>query len=217
MSLEPAPYLKALTHLRAYEEVMLFANLSSISEENEKQAGDFLQSEYEDEQLDYPFQPPEFNRDAALWGARVTYTAAQLLIYRQTKDQDLPGLFPDFEHEITPSAILSADLLLRFLPNILVQLKVIDPEDRLIVLLESILNKWHYSGGCYPLDHRQIDFSMLEQNKCLMQLYLNRIVEKQNLSLAHHPFFESRIASNLGIFASQLWKDFIKPESLSND
>ena len=56
---KPAPYLKALTHLRVYEEIMLYGNLLIVSEKEEEQAGNFLQSEYEDEQLSYPYQAPE--------------------------------------------------------------------------------------------------------------------------------------------------------------
>lgn len=217
MSLEPSPYLKALTHLRVYEEIMLFGNLSLISEEDEAQVGSFLKSEFEDEQLSYPHEAPEFDKHAALWGARVVYIAAQLLLYRQNKAQDLPALFPDFAGEINPSAILSADLSLRFLPDILMQLRVIDPEDALIGILENLLHKWHYSAISYKLDYEDLSFDSLEQTKCLMQLYLNRIVEKRNLTLAHHPFFAPRIASDLGLFASQLWNDFKKPELSSND
>lgn len=217
MSSEPAPYSKAIVHLRRNEEILLYGNLSPISEEDEREVADYLLAEYEGEQLNYPFNAPEFDKGAALWGARTVYIAAQLLLHRQNKDQDLPLLLPDFKHEMTPSAILSADLLLRFLPDILDQLKVIDPDDVLIVLLDGILNKWHYSAGYYTLDYDEIDFRVLEQDKCLMQLYLDRIIRNRNLTLAHHSFFMSRIASDLGMFASLLWKDFVKPEPSSND
>ncbi|WP_207536450.1 hypothetical protein [Desertivirga arenae] len=212
MSSEPSPYLKTITHLRVYEEIMLYGNFPAISEEDQAQVGTFLQCEYEDEQLDYPFEVPEFDEAAALWGARILYTAAQFLLYRQNSAQDLPNLFREFPGQITPGAILSADLSLRFLPDILIQLKVIDPEDALIEILENLLHDWHYSAISYSLNHEGLSFQNLEQSRCLMQLYLNRIVDKRNLKLAHHPFFAPRIGSDLGIYASQLWTDFIKPE-----
>ncbi|WP_316793772.1 hypothetical protein [Pedobacter frigoris] len=212
MSLDAAPFTKALNNLRIYEELTLYGNLLDISDADERQARQFLGSEYKDESQSYPYDIPDFDSDAALWGARVVYVAAQLLLFRQHKSENLKDLISDFSQAPTPAMMLSADLCMRFLPDILHQLKYIDPEDVLIDLLEGILRKWHYSAVAYPLDCNNMSFENLDQDQCFLQLYLNRIVEYKNLSLAHHVFFASRVAANLGIYASELWNDFKNPE-----
>lgn len=68
------------------------------------------------------------------------------MLYRKNEEQDIAILLPSFISPISPSAHLSADLVLRFLPDIIKQLKLIDPEDALIGILERQLVQWYYSG-----------------------------------------------------------------------
>ena len=139
-------FLNTIQTLRKQEEAVLYEKLLPISEQEKKEAADFLYQEYQQEALEYPYQVPEFDVFAALWAADFLYTALQLVLHREQKEQDLVQLLPDFPNEITPSAILSADLCLRFLPDVIIQLKLIDSEDALIEILEKQLTLWHYSG-----------------------------------------------------------------------
>ncbi|WP_342644958.1 hypothetical protein [Mucilaginibacter sp. CSA2-8R] len=203
-----------LRHLRHEEEVMLFGNVIEISQPEETEVVNYLEAEYERESLDYPYSPPPFSREAALWAAKTIYLAAQLILYRESKVTQVRELLCHYPMEMDASAILSADLCLRFLPDIISQLSVIDPDDGLILHLLELLTAWHYSGVRYPLHPQKINPNEAYADRCLKQLYTDRIIKHTRLPLATHPFFTVSVSASLGMFAADLWKDF-KPEHIN--
>lgn len=197
-----------IKHLREQEEIILYDSMLNIPQADQKEALSFLQQEYQRESLNYPYTPPPFNEQAASWAATTLYTAAQLMLNREHQEADLSLLLPDYTNNPDPSELLSADLCLRFLPDILQQLKLIDRDDALISILEQKLITWHFSGVNYILAIEKIDFQHIQDNPCLHQLYADRIILNKKIRLAKHPAFESRIAANLGMYAQELWKEF---------
>lgn len=195
-------------HLRQHEEVMLFGNLLHIDEADAAETVAYLQEEYRAESLEYPYTAPPFDAAAALWAARTMNMAAQLLLYRENKPDDLGTLFPRFDREIDTASMLSADLCLRFLPDTLRELKMIDSLDSLILILETILCQWHYSGIHYPLDFSKVDFEAGLADPCMRQLYTDRIIRYKNISLAQHGLFRNHISAALGLYAPDYWKEF---------
>ncbi len=202
-------FLQMIRQLRESEEVMLFQNVLFAEKDEELEVINFLSEEYRKESTGYPNKAPEFDPEAALWAAKTVYVAAQLILYRDHKEADLAALFTDFEGNTNASAILSADLCLRFLPDMLFQLKVIDTQDGLIVLLEKIAHKWHYSAMRYHLEIEQLDFECIGSNSCLEQLYANRIIENKKLKLAEQPACYETVKASLGMYAEILWKEFM--------
>jgi hypothetical protein len=196
-----------LQHLRYYEEVILYGNLLCISEEEEALAATWLHAEYKNETPEYPFEAPGFDSDAAVWAAKTLYIATQLLLYREHKDEDAERLLQPYTIEVTPAAVLSADLTLRFLPHVVTQLQQIDPEDRLIKILTTHLVTWHYSGITFPLPAAQLCFDVVGTNKCLQQLYVNRVIGCRNEALAGHPALEASVRASLGFFKNIFWND----------
>lgn len=202
-------FLSTIQHLRTHEEIMLYGQLLDISAEELEQTGHYLKQEYEQETISYPHTPPKFTAQAAVWAARLVFNAAQLVLYREQKTQELASLLSDYASDIDASAILSADLTLRFLPAILQQLKAIDPEDVLIETLEKQLHVWHYSGLSYVQETTVTeDFKIINDDPCLLQLYLDRIIENKHPHLAQHPQWNARIAACLGIHTDLFWKNF---------
>ena len=199
-------FLNMITTLRQQEEIMLYDCVLNVSENEATEVVKFLQHEYQQEALNFPYEVPFFDENAALWAAKTVYIAAQLMLYRQHNEADLGILFPNFPIEITPSAVLSSDLCLRFLPSMIVHLKMIDSEDRLIEILENQLYQWHYSGVNCDLEVRKLDFKTVLSDKCLMQLYCNRIIKNKNTKLAQNAVFKGWIQANLGIYEN----DFLK-------
>ena len=191
-------FLKCLVHLQAQQELMLFSKLYAISPEEDQAVIDFLAALYKKEALDHPFQAPAFNEEAALWGAKTFYHCSQLLINRAKPPKELAAFLSNYEGEINASSILSADLYLRFIPIILLQAQDIDPEDELIVLLESILTKWHYSGVGYLLKEENLDFAPIVSHSCLHQLYVNRVIEKKAQDLSQHPALVELVKASVG-------------------
>ncbi len=196
--------------LREDEEVLLYNNILKIEEDEASKVVEFLELEYATEVLNYPYKTIEFDSEAALWAAKTVYVAAQLILYRENKEIDLEILLPKYKLELTASAIVSSDLCLRFLPDMIVQLRMIDPEDLLIEVLDNILLQCHYSGISYELEVEKLNFTAIEANKCLHQLYANRIANYRKLRLAEHPVFNELISANLGIYGNELWNNFKK-------
>jgi MoxR-vWA-beta-propeller ternary system domain bpX4 len=163
-------FLKMIQTLRQQEEIMLYGNILNISEREAVEVTAFLNHEYQQESLSYPYIAPFFDENAALWGAKTVYIAAQLILYRENSEADLATLLPNFPQNPTAAALLSADLCLRFLPSMIVQLKLIDPEDELVAVLENLLHHWHYSAVNYPLDMGKCDFTHISENQCVLQL-----------------------------------------------
>ncbi len=201
-------FYKVIHNLRQYEEVMLYDNILIFNEEEEQKVIDFLREEYVLETKNYPNNAPVFNEKAALWVAKTVYLAAQLILYRKNNDHDLSKMFPNFENEIDNSAVLSADLCLRFLPDMLVQLNIIDNEDKLIEILENILVNWPYSSIKYKMPKAALNFNKLLMNKCTEILLINRIIENKRIDLALMPEIKPIIAGHLGIYATQFWNEF---------
>lgn len=203
-------FLKMVRQLRRHEEIVLYQNIFEIKDGETEAVAAFLKAEYLEESIEYPFEIPIFNIEAATWAAKTIYIAAQLLLYRKNKVEDLPSLLQAFPTKPTSDSILSADLCLRFLPDILVELKIIDSSDPLIEILEKILHQWHYSGVNYNLDIEQLDFAPISDHPCLLQLYCNRVVQYKKLHLANLPALQDSISANLGTHGNELWKDFNK-------
>lgn len=201
-------FLNMIKNLREHEEIMLYGNILNIDEKDTFEVVEFLKNEYQLETLEYPYKVPKFDEKAALWAAQTVYIASQLMLYRENKDSDIELLLPDYTGEFNASAILSCDLCLRFLTEILFQLKLIDSEDILIQVLEHKLNRWHYSGINYALAIEKLDFKDFFLDICFEQLYINRIIEYKKVRLASHPSCKNRVAASMGIFAQDFWNDF---------
>jgi hypothetical protein len=201
-------FLQMIRQLREGEQVILYDNVLSWDSSEEAKIIDFLYLELKNESFHYPLKVPEFNSQAAFWAAKTIYLAAQLIQYRDHSEKDVNNFFTDFDGELSPSVILSADLCLRFLPDMLLQLKAIDSQDRLIEILEKIANKWHYSMIRYPLELEGLSFEVVFSDQCLKQLYINRIIENKKLKLAELPACYEAVSAALGIYRAELWKEF---------
>lgn len=200
------PFLETIYHLRTIEQIILYDRMLTIPENEVKEVGEFLRDEYERECLEYPFNPPEFDAHAAIWGAKTVYFAAQLLLNRTDTAKDLGMLLPYYGKEITPAAMLAADLCMRFLPVVVREMKNIDPDDLAIPRLQQNLNVFHYSniGGEHVAD--EYDFTLFRDD-CLRQLYQNRIVARKDKKLAQLPEIRPLLLADFGDYKSVYWKE----------
>lgn len=201
-------FLNTIKHLRLNEEIILYANLPILSTDEENLLIDFLANEYRKESTNYPYSSPVYNAQAALWGASIIYYASQMMLYRENKGEEIAAFLPPYAYQQDASAILSADLCLRFLPQVLENLKNIDPDDIIIPLLKNHLHQWHYSAIGLDLDNETLNFNGILGNECLKQLYINRIIENKAKVLAQLPFLKNHVKASMGNFSSYFWKEF---------
>jgi hypothetical protein len=198
-------FLETIYNIRTLEHLILFNKVLEIPQIEDKEVIAFLEDEYEREILNYPFIAPKFDSNAGIWAAKMLFFASQLLLYREHSVADLSNLFPKFYSKIDASIMLSADLSLRFLPQIVLELKRIDSEDALIPILQEHLQMFHYSAIGFDIEILNFDF--LNENQCLKQLYMDRIIERRAIKLVSNPEIKMSILESLGNYKSDFWAE----------
>lgn len=207
MDTKKLPFLETIYHLRTIEQLILYDKVMQVSSQEEKETIELLRDEYEKEQLDYPFTAPKFDENAALWASKIVYFASHFLLHRENTDKDLSRYLSKYKGEMTASAFLSADLCLRFLPQLVQEFKSIDADDPIIPILESHLKAFHYSAIGFENEWGAIDFKLFE-NDCFKQLYLNRITERKDTALSQIAAINVMLQRNFGNYPNVFWKHF---------
>lgn len=198
------PFFDTISELRSQEQIVIFNRILKIDPSDESKVNEFLKEEYSLESNEYPSNAPSYSAAAGIWSAKMVYIAAHLLIHREHSPENLPELFPKDEFEANESNILSVDICLRFLPPIIFQLKLINPEDKLIQILEKHLIKWHYSGIGYELENEELSFEKILSSNCLSILYCERVIDKRAVKLAKTEHVNRLINEQLGDYKKEL-------------
>lgn len=196
-------FINMIKHLRGEEAVLLFGKYATSTDDERRALGQFLGEEYQRECIEYPFEVPEFNEAAAVWAAELVYISAQLLLNRE-KTIDEIGEFPDvYNAEISASAHLSADLCLRFLPEIIKKLEQIDKDDELIPKLKKYLEPWSYSAiGCLRDD--DVVGKTIFSTPCVRALYMQRLLERKQIHAITDSEIQESIRASVGLHGKEL-------------
>ncbi|MGD1320424.1 hypothetical protein [Chryseobacterium sp. 2R14A] len=202
-----SPFLNTLFLLRKEECITIFADIQEISPKEEQDAADYFESEFEKERLEFLSDQINCDHKTAVWAAKVLYQSAQLYLIRENTAKDLNKLIPSFKGARDISSILSADLSLRFLPQVITVLQNTDPEDPLIKLLENILHQFHYSGVGFDLDLEKINWEEELKDRTYRKLYIERIVEKKAYKLAEIPYINQLLMAEFGIYKDIFWRE----------
>ncbi|WP_250255255.1 hypothetical protein [Chryseobacterium sp. Marseille-Q3244] len=202
-----SPFLDTIFLLRKNECITLFSNIQTISLKEEEEAEVYLEAEFEKERLEFLSDQIICNKTTAVWAAKVLYHSAQLYLIREKTANNLESLVPKFKRTRDIPSILSADLSLRFLPDVMLALNALDPEDPLIKILEDILTEFHYSAIGYDLDLKQVNWEEELKDKTYRKLYLERIVEKKDYKLAEIPFINTLLIAEFGMYKDAFWRE----------
>ena len=189
-------------------EMVLFGRLDEINQEQIAPVLIFLETQYNVECLGYPAIAPSFHQAAASWSSKLLFCAAQLMMYREHSAESLTDMIKPFSSSKSTSAILTADLCLRYLPSIIVELEYIDVEDELIPLLKQVLKEWHYSGLLSKIDLGEPIFDDSYKDPCLLQLYTNRVIETRQKKIGQMDKLRPMIMSAFGNYEQLFWKEF---------
>ena len=166
--------------LRTKGDIILHSKFIQWSEDDEEYVTQFLKKEYQKETINYPGELPSFNEAAAIWGAKTVFIASQLLMLRDIAELEFPKLLPAFDQGMDLGAILSCDLCLRFLPDIIEKAEDIDTYDGLIPLLDEHLLTWSYSSIGRRLHAPNQKLSNINLLKCKeMQILLVERIEQR--------------------------------------
>lgn len=202
-----SPFLDTLFLLRKEECITIFADVKQISPKEEQEAAEYFETEFEKERLEFLSDRIPFDKEAAVWAAKILYHSVQLYLVRENTAKDLAKLIPEFNGKLNLSAKLSADLSLRFLPQIVVALKNVDTDDPLIALLENILKQFHYSGIEADIEVEHLDWEEELKDRTYRKLYLERIVDNKIYRLAEIPYINKLLNAEFGWYKNAFWKE----------
>jgi hypothetical protein len=96
--------------------------------------------------------PIVFDGDVAVQAAELVRQASWALVSREERPDDLKRRLRMSSAPKTPAQHLSADLFLRYLPQILRRAAGLDPADPLIVILGDLLRHWPLSGALADIE-----------------------------------------------------------------
>jgi MoxR-vWA-beta-propeller ternary system domain bpX4 len=111
--------------------------------------------------------------------AELVQQASWALVCRHDRVEDLQKRLRMPRAPATAADHLSADLLLRYLPQVHRRARAFDPSDALVALIERVLRQWPLSGVLARLDEgptSPLDFCGHEG---LMLLYAERFAERE--------------------------------------
>ena len=202
-----SPFLDTLFLLRKEGVLTIFSDLKTLTKKEENDAEDFFESEFEKERLDFISDKISFNKESAIWAAKILYHSTQLYLIRKDTAKDLEKLIPQYQDEKDVSSILAADLSLRFLPQLLDALQVADSTDPLAKMLQNILHQFHYSGIGLDLNLEKINWEEELKDNTYRKLYLERIVEKKAYKLAEIPYINHLLIAEFGMYKDTFWKE----------
>lgn len=201
------PFLDTLFLLRKEECITVYTDIQEISRKEQQDAAAYFESEFQKERLEFLSDRIDCDSETAVWAGKVLYHSAQLHLIRGNTAKDLHTLIPAFDGKTDVSAILSADLSLRFLPQMIAVLKNADPQDPLITMLENILKQFHYSGIGLQLDLENVRWEEELKDKTYRKLYLERIVDKKAYNLAEIPYIFQLLTAEFGIYKDIFWRE----------
>ncbi|WP_295222443.1 hypothetical protein [uncultured Chryseobacterium sp.] len=202
-----SPFLDTLFLLRKEECITIFTDFHEISEKEESDAADYFEAEFEKERLEFLSDQISFDKKTAVWAAKILYHSVWLHLIRENTAKDLNRLIPPYSGNRNIPAILSADLSLRFLPQIISALHDADPEDVLMSMLENVLKRFHYSAVGMDLELEPINWEEELKDRTYRKLYLERIVERKSYKLAEIPYINQLLIAEFGLHKDVFWKE----------
>lgn len=202
-----SPFLDTLFLLRKEECITIFTDFHEISEKEESDAADYFEAEFEKERLEFLSDQISFDKKTAVWATKILYHSVRLHLIRENTAKDLNRLIPPYSGNRNIPAILSADLSLRFLPQIISALHDADPEDVLMSMLENVLKRFHYSAVGMDLELEPINWEEELKDRTYRKLYLERIVERKSYRLAEIPYINQLLIAEFGLHKDVFWKE----------
>lgn len=198
-----------------HEEGVLLLDVLSppITAEDRTAALALLQRFYENDLLLMPDGMPAFIADAALWAAETLYQAVHCALLRDLSAEDVLDRIPHYPGVVDPAAIYSADLSLRYLPQVLQLAKGLAPADILVTRLREISSQWPLS--LVGQDDVPANDAILLQHPALRTVYTERIIFAKNYQRLSSPSTRQAIEETMGAYSEHYWPEL--KERLQHD
>lgn len=156
-----------------------------------------------------PFEAPALSPAAAGWALTVLYRGCQSLVYREIDAGAVrDALSRPCPREPSPEVCYSVDLSFRYLPDLLALARGIARDDPLVLGLMELARRWPLSsvGVAGVADASDgdgeiagvSDLSAFVHHPSLRQLYVDRVIEKEDVARLGHPIVRDAVREALG-------------------
>ncbi|HEV3338956.1 MAG TPA: hypothetical protein VG125_01325 [Pirellulales bacterium] len=157
------------------------------------------------------FAAPRFVPAVARWAAELMYRGCQLLVFRRLDARAVQtALSVTCPQPLSADAIYSADLLLRYLGDLLRMARAVADRDVLVAELLRLGGQWPLSSiGAAKIDPNQLDLRAVDlvmADRCLRQLYIDRVITHRDLSRLDHRVVLDGVHEALGLY-HELWPE----------
>jgi hypothetical protein len=152
----------------------------------DKDAANLLGGIYADYRLRVAGPAINFDPGAAQAAATLVYRACWFLLSRDEPESELDRLLKLPAPACSPAAHLSADLVLRFLPQVHHRAKAHNPADRLTALLADVLRRWPLSGVLADVDEGPLTAITFDDHPGLFMLYVERLAQHEKPAWIPH-------------------------------
>ncbi|MCK6694735.1 MAG: hypothetical protein L6Q97_21875 [Thermoanaerobaculia bacterium] len=166
-----------------------------------------LRQFYEEDALEMPAIAPDFHAAAALGATQYLYNAVQLIINRDLDAEAVENHLACLPEPASPEIIYSADLTLRYLPELFTLAKGLSPRDIVVVKLRETATRWPFSSvGVEPGDEYTLE--NIVGHPSLKYAYADRILAKKDKKRAQHPQIKDLVSEMLGAYPAELWPEW---------
>jgi len=161
-----------------------------------------------------PHQPPAIDKEAVAWSAVSFYRASQYIVYREIESENVVSSFEILNQSAnldrtSPSVHYSIDLVFRFVPDLLTFGNSANLQDPTCNEIRRWARDWPLSSVGIKTDDSlidgqtppqyELDISGFASHKCLMQLYVDRILRTGDKSRLDHPDVIKKLKQTVGI------------------
>ena len=159
--------------------VSVKGQLTSLEVQDISEAGKILHTYYQDDILEMPYTAPGFSEGAAVWGAEYLYKAVQLIVLRDVEEEMINDELKPFTGQLSPGVIYSADLMMRYLPQLFELAKGLAPGDLLVQILRNTARQWPFSSAGIEVDGA-VDDKLILEYASLRYTYIDRIIKAKD-------------------------------------
>ncbi|MBI4614743.1 MAG: hypothetical protein HY720_14120 [Planctomycetes bacterium] len=152
-----------------------------------------------DARRELAFEPPPLILPVARWAAALFQRACAFLVHREAGAGEVrAGLSRPCPEPPSPRAVYSADLVLRYLPDLAVLARARAPGDPLVGELVRIGRAWPLSSVGMP-GVGPVETGDFLGDASLRQLYADRILERGDLSRLDGGLVSESLRASLGL------------------
>ena len=146
------------------------------------------------------FDPPPLVEPAAAWGLSMLYRSCQFLTYREVDAETVRRTLAEPCPEAPrPAVCFSVDLALRYLPDVMSLARGIASNDPLVASLLDLASAWPLSSvGIKGVSG--IDIGPFVADRSLRQLYVDRVIQRADVSRLDDPLVRDSVRAALGNF-----------------